>query len=42
MKLEERLEDADAYERRETLIFSGQGTPDVTAGENCTAKNKLQ
>ena len=35
-------------ERKDTLIFSGQGIPEVTAGENCTAivkdivKNKLQ
>ena len=33
--LEEKIEDADAYERKDTVIFSGESLPDVTAGENC-------
>ena len=37
MKLEERLEDADAYERRDTLIFSGDAIPEAKTGENCSA-----
>ena len=35
--LEERAEDANAYERRDALIFSGDGVPTATIGENCTS-----
>ena len=35
--LEERHDDADAYERRDTLLISGDGVPHVAAGENCNA-----
>ena len=35
--LEERHDDADAYERRNTLLISGDGVPHVAAGENCNA-----
>ena len=46
-KLEEKLDDADAYERRDTLIFSGPGIPAAQIGENSPQiicdliKNKL-
>ena len=33
--LEERHDDADAYERRDTMFISGDGVPYVTVGENC-------
>ena len=36
-KLEVKIDDADAYERRDTLIISGEDVPLVTAGENCAA-----
>ena len=35
-KIEEKSEDADAYERRDTLILSGELVPDATVGENCS------
>jgi hypothetical protein len=35
VKLEERIDDADAYERRDTLLFSGDDIPTVSEGENC-------
>lgn len=34
-KLEDRIDDADAYERRDTLLFSGDDIPAVSEGENC-------
>lgn len=33
-KLEERIDDADAYERRDTLLFSGEALPPTADGEN--------
>ena len=36
-QLEERHDDAEAYERRNTLIISGDGVPEASQGENCTA-----
>ena len=33
--MEEKIDDADAYERRDTLIFSGDAVPQVKTGENC-------
>ena len=36
-KLEGRIDDADAYERRDTLIIAGEGVPVVTVGESCTS-----
>lgn len=33
-KIEEKVEDADAYERKNTLVISGSGVPAVLAGEN--------
>ena len=47
-KMESKIDDADAYERRDTLIISGEEVPVVTPGENCTdivgglIKNKLK
>ena len=35
-RMEEKVEDADAYERRDTLIFSGEAIPVVTDGEVCS------
>ena len=35
-KLEEFIDDQDAYERRDTIILSGNNLPAVTSGENCT------
>ena len=36
-KLECRVDDADAYERRDTLIFSGEGIPECKEAENTVA-----
>ena len=36
-KLETNLDDADAYERRDTLIISGSSVPAATTGENCSS-----
>jgi hypothetical protein len=36
-KLEEKVEDSDAYERRDTLVISGPGLPPATATEDCSA-----
>ena len=36
-KLEEKTDDAEAYERKDVLVFSGEGIPSVEIGENCTA-----
>lgn len=33
--MEEKLDDADAYERRDTLLFSGSDVPHGSDGENC-------
>ena len=33
--LENILEDQNAYERRDTIIFSGDAVPTSTTGENC-------
>lgn len=40
-KLEEKIDDGDAYERRDTIVFSGGAVPQVSDGENCstTVKN---
>ena len=35
-KLEERVDDAKAFERRDTLVFFGEAMPQVSADENCT------
>ena len=35
-KLEEKVDDADAYERRDTLVFFGDGIPASEVGENCS------
>jgi hypothetical protein len=35
-KLEDRVDDSDAYERRDTLVISGPGLPQVTATEVCS------
>lgn len=46
--LEERVEDAEAYERRDTLVMSGKNIPPVMQDENCVSlmcnilKNKLK
>ena len=37
LKLEVKLDDTDAYERRDTIVFSGEGIPENTQGENCSA-----
>ena len=34
-KLESYIDDADAYERRDTVILSGSALPAATIGENC-------
>ena len=34
-KLEDQLDDNDAYERRDTLIFSGSSLPTANENENC-------
>ena len=34
-KLEEKIDDQEAYERRDTLIFSGEKLPTSTPQENC-------
>ena len=36
-KLEERVEDSEAYERKDTLIISGANIPPVIPGENCVS-----
>ena len=36
LKLEERVEDNDSYERRDTLVFSGPAVPPATATEKCS------
>ena len=36
LKLENLIDDSDAYERRDTLIFSGPAIPLVTQTENCS------
>ena len=35
-EMERLVDDADAYQRRDTLIFSGSAIPEVTSMENCT------
>ena len=46
-KMENSIDDADAYERRDTVVFSGDEIPAVTSGENCAniivnlLKNKM-
>ena len=42
--LEEKIDEQDAYERRDTLIFSGSSIPVFNAGENCPelVKNLVQ
>ena len=37
LKLEVKLDDTDAYERRDTIVFSGEGIPENTQSENCSA-----
>ena len=34
-KMEENLDEADAYQRKDIIIFSGNSIPVVTVGENC-------
>ena len=34
-RLQDKVDDGDAYERRDTLIFSGEGVPCVAAEESC-------
>ena len=47
-KLDNSIDDADAYERRDTIVFSGDQIPEVSQGENCAniiqdiIKNKLR
>ena len=36
-KLEDEVDSANAYERRDVVIFSGKGLPACTQGENCSA-----
>ena len=36
-KLEDLVDDADQYERRDCLVLSGPALPTSTTGENCTA-----
>ena len=36
-KLENLVDESDAYERRDTLIFSGSAVPEATTNENCGA-----
>lgn len=35
-RLEERSDESDAYERKDSLIFSGDALPAFATGENCT------
>ena len=48
VKLEEKIDENDQYERRDTLIFTGQDLPPVSTDENCVevvkkiAQEKLQ
>ena len=48
IKLEDQLDDNDAYERKDTLIFSGASVPIVKEDEDCglvlrnTVKDKLK
>ena len=37
IKLEEKVEDSEAYERRDTLVISGKNVPPVTPGESCVS-----
>ena len=37
LKMEKLADDAEAYERRDTVIFSGPAIPEVTSNENCTS-----
>ena len=43
-KMEDNLDEADAYQRKDTIIFSGNSIPVVTVGENCPnlVKNLLR
>ena len=34
-RFEERVEEAEVYERRGTLVISGKNVPPIVAGENC-------
>ena len=36
LQLEERVEDNDSYERRDTLIFSGPAVPSTSTNEECS------
>ena len=36
-KMDKLADEADAYERRDTLIFSGPAIPEVSSGENCSS-----
>ena len=41
-KLEEKLEDSEAYERRDTIVLSGNGLPEYSRGEiSCNVVRKL-
>ena len=35
-KLEDSIDDQNAYERRDTIIISGSHIPKATTGENCS------
>ena len=35
VRLEEKLDDSDAYERRDCIVLSGDLIPEATTGENC-------
>ena len=37
-KMEDNIDGADAYERRDTIVLSGPSLPVASAGENCVAK----
>ena len=37
VKIEENIDESDAYERRDTLIFSGEKIPEFSTGEICPA-----
>lgn len=34
-RMEEKVDDANAYERRDTMVFSGDGVPSLRESENC-------
>ena len=34
--LDAKLDDAEAHDRRDMLVFSGEGLPPAASGKNCT------